>query len=183
LSQYESKVRRVLLDKIRGQFGLSEDWRAVYGKDPASERRFYMLNAVEVRRLASAGMCIGAHTLSHPMLSQLPADLAWNEISEGRRRLEQVLGQPVWALAYPFGDPGSVTARECEMAERAGFKCAFLNVGGGFGAATPQFSLPRVHVPSDMGLAEFEAHVSGFYRGLRRRLRGKAENAIAVLHG
>jgi hypothetical protein len=63
----------------------------------------------------------------------------------------------------------SVTERELEMAERAGFTCAFLNIGGGFGAAMPRFALPRVHVTGAMNLGEFEAHVSGFYRSLRQR--------------
>jgi len=45
-----------------------------------------------------------------------------------------------------------------------------MNTGGGFGAKINRFALPRVHVTADMSLAEFEAHVSGFYRNLRRRL-------------
>jgi hypothetical protein len=56
------------------------------------------------------------------------------------------------------------------MAEQAGFACAFMNVGGGFGAALPKFALPRVHVTAEMGLAELEAHISGFYNALRARL-------------
>jgi len=68
-----------------------------------------------------------------------------------------------------------------KMAERAGFTCAFLNVGGGFGAATPRFTLPRVHVTGEMSLAEFEAHVSGFYGSLRRRFLGEASGAIVGL--
>jgi hypothetical protein len=86
--------------------------------------------------------------------------------------LERASGKPVWALAYPFGDTTSVTNREHEMAERAGFTCAFLNVGGGFGAPLPHFAMPRVHVTGEMNLGEFEAHVSGFYRSLRQQFMG-----------
>jgi hypothetical protein len=60
------------------------------------------------------------------------------------------------------------------MAEQAGFECAFMNIGGGFGAALPKFAMPRVHVTSDMGLGEFEAHVSGLHRALRVRLSREA---------
>ena len=133
-----------------------------------------MLNAVEVRALAASGMAVGAHTLTHPVLSQLSPEAAWNEIAESRARLEKTIGSPVWALAYPFGDSACVTDREREMAERAGFTCAFLNVGGGFGAPLPRFALPRVHVTGDMNLGEFEAHVSGLYRSLRQRFLGAA---------
>jgi hypothetical protein len=33
----------------------------------------------------------------------------------------------------------------------------------------------RVHVTADMSLFEFEAHISGFYRSLRKRLLGVDE--------
>jgi len=170
LSMYDGSCRRGILEQIRQQLGFCEGWNTRYLQDTAKSRRFLMLNAGELQSLAAAGMSIGAHTLSHPMLSQSGEGSCWSEISESRRRLEQALGQPVWALAYPFGDPASVTRRELEMAERAGYQCAFLNVGGGFGAETPRFAWPRVHVTGEMSLAEFEAHVSGFYRWVRKRL-------------
>ncbi|MBZ5599820.1 MAG: polysaccharide deacetylase family protein [Acidobacteriia bacterium] len=169
LSQYETVARQALVDQIRIQSGLPTDWASPY-YDPAGRgRRFLLLNRPELRLLAGSGMCIGAHTLSHPVLSHTPPEVARREISESRSRLEEHLGQPVWALAYPFGDADSVTQRELDMAAQAGFTCAFLNLDGGLGADTPRFALRRVHVTADMTLAEFEAHVSGFHRLLRRR--------------
>jgi hypothetical protein len=91
------------------------------------------------------------------------------------------LDRVIWALAYPFGDAGSITQREQEMAERAGFKCAFLNFGGGLGAGNPPFALPRVHVTGDMGLAEFEAHISGFHRSLRGHFSSDTEGSATSL--
>jgi peptidoglycan/xylan/chitin deacetylase (PgdA/CDA1 family) len=173
LSRYDASARLSLLDGVRTQLGLGGDWSAHLLTDPL-RCRFLMLNAAELRKLVAAGMGVGAHTLTHPVLSQLSPDGAWSEIWESRCRLERVIGGPVWALAYPFGDPASVTDREQEMAERAGFTCAFLNVGGGFGAQAPLFALPRVHVTGEMNLGEFEAHVSGFYRSLRQRFLGSA---------
>lgn len=107
------------------------------------------------------------------MLSLQPSDMAWKEISESRSVLQNAVGKPVWALAYPFGDAASVTPREMQMAEQAGFQCAFMNIDGGFGAQLPKFALPRVHVTADMNLSEFEAHVSGFHRDFRSRLSSK----------
>jgi peptidoglycan/xylan/chitin deacetylase (PgdA/CDA1 family) len=171
LSQYDLNRRRALLGRIRMQLGLSERWDAEYREDPVFSRRFLTLNRPELDQLAGAGMCIGAHTVSHPMLSQLSPDLAWTEISESKHNLEQAVGRNIWPLAYPFGDTSSVTSRELRMAEAAGFKCAFVNVGGGFGTQTPKFALPRVHVTAAMTLAEFEAHVSGFHRSLQQVFR------------
>jgi peptidoglycan/xylan/chitin deacetylase (PgdA/CDA1 family) len=167
LSQYDLNRRRTLLARIRMQLGLSEQWDAAYRDDPVLSRRFLMLNLAELHQLCDAGMTIGAHTLSHPMLSQSSPDVAWSEISESKRNLEQALPQEMWALAYPFGDSSSVTSRELQMAKRAGFKTAFLNAGGDFGMETSRFALPRVHITADMSLAEFEAHISGFHRSLQ----------------
>ncbi|MGH9504264.1 MAG: polysaccharide deacetylase family protein [Terriglobales bacterium] len=171
LSRYDACVRISLLAKVREQLGLSEDWSSELLSD-SRRARFLMLNTSELRALAEAGMALGAHTLTHPVLSEQSTEAAWNEISGSRTQLERAIGRPVWALAYPFGAAASVTAREREMAERAGFSCAFLNAGGGFGAPMPRFALPRVHVSSAMKLGEFEAHISGFYRSLRQRVLG-----------
>jgi peptidoglycan/xylan/chitin deacetylase (PgdA/CDA1 family) len=149
-----------------GQFGLAE--RGLDREGPAC-RRFGLLTATELRELASAGMSIGAHTLSHPMLSQAPPELAFAEIRDSKSRLESVLHRTVWAFAYPFGEAESVTPQILKMARRAGFEAAFLNDAGGFGAALPTYALPRVHVTARMRPAEFEAHVSGFYQRLQRR--------------
>jgi peptidoglycan/xylan/chitin deacetylase (PgdA/CDA1 family) len=171
LSCYDLDRRSALLGNIRMQLGLSERWDAEYREDPVRSRRFFVLNQAELQQLAAAGMCIGAHTTSHPMLSQLSPELAWSEISGSKHNLEHALGQRISAFAYPFGDSFSVTPRELEMVERAGFQCAFLNVDGGFGSRAPNFALPRVHVTAGMSLAELEAHISGFHRSLQELFR------------
>ena len=172
LSRYDQSTRCAILELIRERLGLGDDWKEGYMANSGA-RRFALLTAPQLRELSRAGMSIGAHTLSHPVLSQLPEELARQEVLESRLSLEQVLRQPVWALAYPFGDHASVTSRELRLAEEAGFSCAFINVDGGFGASASRFAFPRVHVTSDMKLGEFEAHVSGFYGALRRRFAEK----------
>jgi len=141
-----------------------------------------LLTRAELQELASAGMTIGAHTLSHPMLSQLPPELAYAEVSESRTRLESVLQKRVWAFAYPFGDPQSVTPRVLAMAKEARYEAAFLNFGGGLGTALPPYALPRVHVTAEMSLAEFEAHVSGFYERMHR-VAGRGTQGAAMTQG
>jgi peptidoglycan/xylan/chitin deacetylase (PgdA/CDA1 family) len=166
LSEVSQAERESFVEAAYAQFGLSSEIKTEFANE-AKRRRFSLLNRIQLRELVDQGMSIGSHTVSHPMLSQQSPELAWKEISESRVALETAVGTKVWALAYPFGDAMSVTSREWKMAEQAGFECAFMNVGGGFGAKLSRFSLPRVHVTSDMSLAEFEAHVSGLHRALR----------------
>jgi peptidoglycan/xylan/chitin deacetylase (PgdA/CDA1 family) len=176
LSQIDSGKRKLFLHAARIQFGNNAEHDLREGNS-ASCRRFGLLTRAELQELASAGMTIGAHTLSHPILSQLPPEAAYVEISESRMRLEAVLEKPVWAFAYPFGDAQSVNARVLAMAEQAGYQAAFLNFGGGLGTDLPAYALPRVHVTSGMSLSEFEAHVSGFYARLQRVARLGAQSA------
>lgn len=172
LSQIDAASRDEFLDTARVRLRLPEDWSQQWVNDPVYCRRFFTLTPAEIQQLVAAGMSIGAHTLSHPVLSQLPAQSAWLEIAESRRSLEDALHTPISAMAYPFGDGNSVSHREFEMAERSGYTCAFLNVEGAIAEQCSLFALPRVHVTATMSLAEFEAHVSGFHHALRQRLAG-----------
>jgi peptidoglycan/xylan/chitin deacetylase (PgdA/CDA1 family) len=175
LSHFNGELRRKFLDQIRNQLKLLENWGEPLLQTPTLACRFLTLDRSGLRQLAAAGMSIGAHSLSHPILARAPDDLAWQEISESRRVLEEVLGQAVWAFGYPFGNAATVTGRDLRLAERAGFRCAFMNTGGGFGAKITRFAVPRVHVTADMSLFEFEAHISGFYRSVRKKLLGGEE--------
>jgi peptidoglycan/xylan/chitin deacetylase (PgdA/CDA1 family) len=167
LSQVDADIRASFVRDVQVQVGQKAASDLSLATS-ASCRRFGLLTCPELVELAAAGMTIGAHTMSHPMLSQLPAEAALVEISESKARLEAVLNDKIWAFAYPFGDPQSVTPEILGMAERAGFRAAFLNFGGGLGTDVPVYGLPRLHVTTAMSLAEFEAHVSGFYARLQR---------------
>jgi peptidoglycan/xylan/chitin deacetylase (PgdA/CDA1 family) len=137
-----------------------------------SERRWRLLNITELKRLAEAGMVIGAHTLSHPVLSLCREEEARHEIQESKNRLEKALGKPVWAFAYPFGNPSTMGERELRLAREAGFSCAFLNVEHWNAGPSNPFEIPRTHVTLDTTLPEFSAHLSGLHSRLQRAVGG-----------
>lgn len=60
-------------------------------------------DAGALRELQAAGLSIGAHTVSHPDLSRSPTERVRTELRDGKERLEDLLGAPVSAFAYPFG--------------------------------------------------------------------------------
>jgi peptidoglycan/xylan/chitin deacetylase (PgdA/CDA1 family) len=168
LSQVDAQSRERFLHQAHSYFRMEESLSFYLSTYAETQRHFCLLTRSELQQLAAAGMTIGAHTLTHPILSQLPPELAWTEIEDSRSRLEAALGKKIWAFAYPFGDPASVTPRVVAMTKEAGFDAAFMNIGGGLGSSLPLYAIPRVHVNADMSLAEFEAHVSGFYQSLQR---------------
>jgi peptidoglycan/xylan/chitin deacetylase (PgdA/CDA1 family) len=175
LSCFDQATRRTLLDRIRDQLRLPSRWQTQVTENSAAASRFLVLNRAGLLQLAASGMSVGAHSMSHPILARVSDEVAWQEISESKRVLEQILGQAVWAFGYPFGNRATVSPRDVRFAKRSGYQCAFMNIGGGFGAKHERFVLPRVHVTADMTLAEFEAHISGFHCWLRKKLTGTDE--------
>ncbi len=57
----------------------------------------------EIRELASAGMEVGSHTLSHRLLIHVPREEIFNELDESKRRLDDLLGEPIRSISYPLG--------------------------------------------------------------------------------
>lgn len=62
----------------------------------------YKIGPREVSSLYQ-GHEVSCHTVNHPDLTQLSDEAARREILDDRRRLEDLTGQPVRGLAYPFG--------------------------------------------------------------------------------
>jgi peptidoglycan/xylan/chitin deacetylase (PgdA/CDA1 family) len=166
LSAFDESTRDNTLAQMRIQLGISENWCSEYSQNEPLRRRFFMLNRRELLELARAGVTIGAHTHSHPMLSQMPEAQAVREILQSRAELRAALDDEVWALAYPFGTPQAASAREAIMARQAGFTCAFMNTES---SQADQFLYPRIHISRGMSLPELEAHMSGFYYGMREK--------------
>jgi peptidoglycan/xylan/chitin deacetylase (PgdA/CDA1 family) len=171
LSALGSGERRESLRVLRTRWHLPAEWRMFEAKDARAEKRYGLLNPTELQEVVDCGMTLGAHTLSHPMLAQMSRKLAETEIRECKVRLETCVQREVWALAYPFGEKDSAGMREMEMAEAAGYDCAFLNTGGISRLTGSRFRLPRCHVTSEMSCAEFDAHLSGFHEALQRQFR------------
>ena len=78
-----------------GLIGKPNPWMA-----PSAGAR--MMDEPELRELAAAGFEIGAHSVTHPDLSQLDYETCLREMTESRRTLERVVGAPVRTFAYPF---------------------------------------------------------------------------------
>jgi peptidoglycan/xylan/chitin deacetylase (PgdA/CDA1 family) len=137
-----------------------------------SERRWRLLNRDELRRLANAGMTIGAHSLTHPVLSLCSEDEARREIHQSKIDLERALGRPIWAFAYPFGNASTMGERELRLAREAGFACAFLNVEHWSDGPLNPYALTRTHVTLPTKLPELAAHLSGLHLRLQRAVSG-----------
>jgi peptidoglycan/xylan/chitin deacetylase (PgdA/CDA1 family) len=64
-----------------------------------------MMTSAQVKAMRQAGMQIGAHTVSHPILARLSDEQARAEIKGSKDFLEQLLGERIGLFAYPNGKP------------------------------------------------------------------------------
>ncbi len=119
-----------------------------------------MMSGDQVRRLARAGMGIGAHTITHPILASADDAMARREIGAGREILEGIVGRPVRLFAYPNGRPTrDYRARHVAMVKDAGFAAAFSTAAGAASGGDARFELPRF-TPWGAGAARWGAHLA-----------------------
>ena len=103
-----------------------------------------MMSSGQVLALRQAGMQIGAHTRTHPILARIGEREAVAEIEGSKHDLEALLGERVSLFAYPNGKPGAdYTANHADMVRRAGFAAALSTAPGAAFAGSDPFQLPR----------------------------------------
>ena len=109
----------------------------------------------QLRELQLAGMTIGSHTRTHPVLPSYHAALH-NEIAMSREDIAQHLGHAPDFLAYPFG---AWDAQCAAWARAAGYRAARTYRGGAWNAPSDLYHLRAVPVTDNM--ERFERAVSG----------------------
>jgi peptidoglycan/xylan/chitin deacetylase (PgdA/CDA1 family) len=103
-----------------------------------------MMRSDEVRGMRKAGMQVGAHTVSHPILATLDRAEAVREIGESKRTLESLLGERVGLFAYPNGKPATdYKAESVDVVREAGFDAAVSTHWAAARAGTDVFQIPR----------------------------------------
>jgi peptidoglycan/xylan/chitin deacetylase (PgdA/CDA1 family) len=118
------------------------------------------LSENEIVELMRGGLIdIGCHTITHPRLSALSTDTQLEEISGSKAGLEQIVGRPVSAFAYPYGRESDYTPHTEKLVRDAGFDCGCATTVGVVGTHSERFQLPRVQV-EDMNGESFDRFLS-----------------------
>ena len=103
-----------------------------------------MMSTAQVRQLAAAGMEVGAHTCTHPILRVLSDQDAAREIRDSRDALAAITGKRIRAFAYPNGRlDDDYTTRDRALVADNGFDLAVSTQAGAASAASDPFQLPR----------------------------------------
>lgn len=145
--------------------------------DPSVEATLLSWDQIEV--MAGAGIEVGAHSLDHPILSQLhPSQAQW-QIVESRRRIEQRLSRPVPLFSYPNGKAIDAGPEIRRMVREAGYEAAVSTIEGRTSRQSDPYWLERKGVPlgatTDLrgrfSGSLFATELSGLYDFLFQRRR------------
>ena len=103
-----------------------------------------MMTSQEVKAMRLAGMQIGAHTITHPILARLGAEEALAEIQGSKSFLERLLGERVGLFAYPNGKPGEdYSPQSVDVVRSLDFDAAVSTAWGTTGATDDPFQIRR----------------------------------------
>jgi len=97
----------------------------ILAKPPAGTH----LTWAELQEMTRLGCTMGAHTITHPMMVNMPPDEAAHEIESSKEALEKKLGTEVSSFAFPFGRLSDYDSAYIPLLIRSGLKIAFRSTG------------------------------------------------------
>jgi peptidoglycan/xylan/chitin deacetylase (PgdA/CDA1 family) len=144
-----------VLDQIRRLAAAAEESRPGYRTVSDTEARELSTNRY---------IEIGAHTITHPVLSSLPVSEQRNEIESSKAALERIVGKPVTSFAYPYGKRFHYSKATTSLVRDCGFVCGCSNFWGVVTTRTKRFELPRIQV-LDWGPEKFTRELELWFQG------------------
>lgn len=132
-----------------------------------------MLTWHEAKEMHESGLVtIGAHTMTHPILTRVDHVRARSEIIRSKAIIEEKLGAPVDLFAYPNGRKDDFDVDIVGMLKNAGFSAACTTISDLIIGEVDLFHLPRIAVNYDIcegiegrfSSEMFEAALTGLFR-------------------
>ncbi len=103
-----------------------------------------MMSWKMIKEMQQTGIEIGAHTLTHPSLTQCGLQEVKRQMIGSRNRLEEKLCSPVQLFAYPYGGVQSINKSVQSTARETGFLAACTTLPGSNGPDTDLYALRRM---------------------------------------
>ena len=133
---------------------------------PIDSDRDSLLSWDEIKEMSNNGITLGAHTVTHPVLTGLDPEQARWEIIESKKIIEQELSKKVTCFAYPFGEPNDFNSTVIKTVREAGFNCAVTCKPCWVNHKSNTYSMGRIVALED--LSKLKAMLSGFWPDLKK---------------
>jgi peptidoglycan/xylan/chitin deacetylase (PgdA/CDA1 family) len=135
--------------------------------NPEFERNhdFAMLDTASIRTATATGLIeFGAHTVTHPILSELTDRALRLEIHDSVGRVTEATGRQCRLFAYPNGALEDFDSRAIECLRAAGIDASVTTVQAQNRPEADRLRLSRWDVGDDMSLTRFTAMLFGLHR-------------------
>lgn len=136
---------------VSGLIGGMNEWDIKNG-----EQADEMLNLDELKTMVDYGIEIGAHTVTHPHLTEISADESFSEMKSSKSELEKLLKTDINFFAYPYGDYNEEVK---ELAKKAGFSGACITRTGIVKNNSDFFALKRVAIRHNTDFFKFKRKI------------------------
>jgi peptidoglycan/xylan/chitin deacetylase (PgdA/CDA1 family) len=126
-----------------------------------------MLTWDQAREMSDSGVEMGAHTVSHPLLSYEDKAYIERELQLSKQTLEEKLGKSVRAFAYPNGDWNEMVRKQVTD---TGYRCAFTTRAAWYDRSENPYTVSRILLhegnitaePGEFSPAMFELTLAGW---------------------
>jgi peptidoglycan/xylan/chitin deacetylase (PgdA/CDA1 family)/glycosyltransferase involved in cell wall biosynthesis len=129
-----------------------------------------LMNTAQKLEMQAYGIEFGAHTLNHPVLTELPEAEARQELEQSKKNLEEQLGTEVIAFAYPYG---RLSLQVKQWTADAGYRYAVAVDSGGLHLEDDCLEIFRVYVFPEDEAPQLRKKTASWYRRYFRWKRGK----------
>lgn len=109
-------------EKIEFLDRVEEDLKVVLPETPPPQ--FKALDWTQIREIAGAGIEIGSHSVSHPVMTSLDDESLRFELVQSKMEIERQIGRQITSFCYPNGQPFDFDERVKAAVREAGYKCA-----------------------------------------------------------
>lgn len=107
--------------------------------------RDLMMSPKQLQAMARGGMSLGAHTVRHPILKDLPPDRVRAELQQSRSELESLVQTRVGLFAYPNGRPDvDYDLTTVAVVRDLGFDAAVTTSQGVATRGSDPYQVPRI---------------------------------------
>lgn len=123
-----------------------------------------MMTSEQLQKHHAAGMEIGGHTVSHPILANLDAEQVRQELKENKKVLNDLLGVEPRFFAYPNGKTGKdYLPEQVSLIKEAGYQAAVTTEWGVCNQTSDVWQLPRF-TPWDNTPLKFMLRMARIYQ-------------------
>jgi len=157
LSEYRIPATLFLVTQYLGSM---PNWIDEKDHPDLGERILYI---EELKSINNDLVTFGSHSTSHPYMMKLSKPEARKELTESKKRLENILRHEIKMFAFPHGDHNKILI---DLANESGYQRVFtLSYKPAFSKAD-EFVTGRTDVYMDESLLEFKLKLLGAYRWL-----------------